>query len=163
MDKEANMELSFCCIGCKKSYNIDMGINRNEYEKFIDKKIKKWNDLNPYNIMTKNNTIISPIRPYESFIKDIKYNVNKDEEGCYCFDDNLKILLNDYYNYKNYQPYFYYLDKKTEDLAIQYLQEESDKVFFNKYNKNKWDDYDTEYWKNNIYNKEDFYDIYVNV
>ena len=162
---DENMEISYECSCCNKSYEIDMGITENEYEKFIDLKMKKWNSLNPLNIMTKNNTIITAIRPYESFIEDNNYNLNKDKDNCIRFDDNLKRLLNDYYNYKNYQPYFYFLDRNTEELAIQSqnLQDEGEMVYFNKYTKNKWDDDDTKYWKNNIYNKTDFYDIYVNV
>jgi len=162
----------YVCSCCNKTYQVDMGCNETQYFKMIENKMKKWNNSNPSNIMTENNSIITPIRPYESFISDTKYNLNKNEDNRICFDDNMKILLKDYYHYTNYQPYFYYLDDKTEKIAKDYLlcPDENcndciDKFsnFYNKTHTNKWNDDNTEYWKNNIYKNTDFYDIYTNV
>lgn len=167
--KKANMEgPQYVCSCCNKTYQVDMGCTENQYFKMIDKKMEYWNKLNPTNTMTYDNTIITPIRPYDSFISDTMYNLNIGEGDCISIDDNMKKLLEDYYHYTNYQPYFYYLDDKTEKLAKKEVCiDENCKSciaeFFNKTHNNKWNDDNTEYWKNNIYKNTDFYDIYVNV
>lgn len=159
------------CSCCNETDEFDMDCSENKYFKMIDKKMKYWNKLNPSNTMTYNNTIITPIRPYESFISDTKYNLKIDNDDCICFDDNMKTLLKDYYHYTNYQPYFYYLDYKTEKLVKDgFCPDENCKSctyeflnYCNKTHNNKWNDGDTDYWKNNIYKNTEFNDIYVNV
>ena len=159
------------CSCCNEITKFDMGCSETQYFKMIDKKMEYWNKLNPTNTMTYDNTIITPIRHYDSFISDTGYNLNIGEGDCISIDDNMKKLLKDYYHYTNYQPYFYYLDDKTEEEAKETICPDKNcksctyefSNFYNKTHNNKWNDDDTEYWKNNIYNKKDFYDIYVNV
>ena len=173
VSKKPNMvSPQYVCSCCNKTYQVDMGCSETQYFRMIENKMEKWNNSNPSNTMTYDNTIITPIRPYESFISDTKYNLNINGDNRICLDDNMKTLLKDYYHYTNYQPYFYYLDDKTEKLAKDSLlcpdENCSDCIdnfsnFYNKTHNNKWNDRDTEYWKNNIYKNTDFYDVYINV
>ena len=163
------IDYSCGCNSCNMDYTIDMGCTDIEYSNFIDTKMKLWNTKNiknKKNIMTYDNTIITPIRPYESFINDAKYNLTMTDDG-FIFDDNLKNMLKDYYHYTNFQPYFFYLDEHTEYLAKQtYINTDKYvkyKKYFGKYNRNKWNDNDTEYWLKNIFMNKEFYDIYTNI
>jgi len=159
------------CTECFK-YEIDMGCTSDEYTKFIDNKMMLWNKniknkkKNKNKIMTHHNTIITPIRPYESFVNDAKYNLTI-KDDIIVFDDNLKNMLNEYYHYTNYQPYFFYLDEHTDNKGKNTCKNPDKcnkcKNFFDKYNINKWDDKDTEYWLKNIFMNDEFYDIYTNI
>ena len=148
------------CKECNKVFN--MGCTEEQYDDFIKSKMDKWNETNEPK-MNCENTIITAIRPYESFVKDKKYNIEYTEDEHIIFNDNCKKLLDDYYHYTNYQPYFYYLDFHSAEYAYRnWGNDYKNPEFFNKLDNNNWDDKDTEYWETNIF-KKPFTDIYVNL
>jgi hypothetical protein len=148
------------CKECNKVFN--MGCTEEQYDDFIKSKMDKWNETNEPK-MNCENTIITAIRPYESFVEDKKYNIEYTEDEHIIFNDNCKKLLDDYYHYTNYQPYFYYLDFHSAEYAYRNWGDDyKNPEFFNKLDNNNWDDKDTEYWETNIF-KKPFTDIYVNL